>query len=145
AMNELPEAGQFEPADKSRDPNGILPPTNGGRIGILIMNLGTPDATSYWPMRRYLKEFLSDRRVIETNPAIWWFILNFMVLTKRPFSSGKAYEAIWNRERDESPLRTITRAQAEKIAASFAHEPRILVDWAMRYGNPSIKSRLDYL
>src|ERR1700760_1686283 len=88
-----------------------------GRIGVLLMNLGTPDGTSYWPMRRYLKEFLSDRRVIEANPVVWWFVLNFMVLSRRPSRSGEAYRAIWNEERDESPLRTITRRQSDHIAA----------------------------
>jgi ferrochelatase len=121
------------------------PPVRFGQIGVLIVNLGTPDGTSYWPMRRYLKEFLSDRRVIEVNPFIWWFILNGPVLTKRPFSSGEAYKSIWNRELDESPLRTITRSQAETLTNAFADEPRIHVDWAMRYGNPSIKSRLTAL
>jgi ferrochelatase len=121
------------------------PPVRFGQIGVLIVNLGTPDGTSYWPMRRYLKEFLSDRRVIEVNPFVWWFILNGPVLTKRPFSSGEAYKSIWNRELDESPLRTITRSQAETLTNAFAGEPRIHVDWAMRYGNPSIKSRLTAL
>jgi protoporphyrin/coproporphyrin ferrochelatase len=115
------------------------------RIGVLLLNLGTPDATGYWPMRRYLKEFLSDRRVIEVNRAIWWFVLNVMVLSKRPFTSGEAYRSIWNNERNESPLRTITRSQSDKIAALFSNESRVQVDWAMRYGNPSIKSRLDAL
>jgi protoporphyrin/coproporphyrin ferrochelatase len=121
------------------------PPVKHGKIGVLIVNLGTPDATSYWPMRRYLKEFLSDRRVIEVNPVKWWFILNGPVLTKRPFSSGEAYKAIWNEARDESPLRTITRSQAEKLEAALAAEPRVMVDWAMRYGNPSIASRITAL
>ena len=121
------------------------PQVRHGKIGVLIVNLGTPDATGYWPMRRYLKEFLSDRRVIEVNRAAWFFILNGPVLTKRPFSSGEAYKAIWNTERDESPLRTTTRSQAELLASNFAHEPRILVDWGMRYGNPSIPSRLQHL
>ena len=116
-----------------------------GKIGVLIVNLGTPDDTGYWPMRRYLKEFLSDRRVIEVNPVIWWFILNGPVLTKRPFSSGEAYRSIWNSELDESPLRTITRSQAEILAGNFNDEPRIMVDWAMRYGNPSIPARLKQL
>ncbi|HZV20914.1 MAG TPA: ferrochelatase [Hyphomicrobiales bacterium] len=116
-----------------------------GRIGILLLNLGTPDATSYWAMRRYLKEFLSDRRVIEINPVKWWLILNLFVLSKRPFTSGEAYKTIWNYGRNESPLRTITRSQSEKIAAAFAGEPYIEVDWAMRYGSPSIKSRLQAL
>ena len=121
------------------------PPVKHGKIGVLIVNLGTPDATTYWPMRRYLKEFLSDRRVIEVNPVKWWFILNGPVLTKRPFSSGEAYRAIWNRDRDESPLRTITRHQSEKLEEAFHGESRVIVDWAMRYGNPSIRSRLEGL
>ena len=116
------------------------------KTGILLVNLGTPDGTDYWSVRRYLKEFLSDRRVIEVNPLLWWFVLNGPILTIRPGRSGKAYEKIWNRERDESPLRTITRSQAEKLGAHYSGkgEPPI-VDWAMRYGNPSIASRLDAL
>lgn len=121
------------------------PPVRHGNIGVLIVNLGTPDDTSYWPMRRYLKEFLSDRRVIETNPVLWWFILNGPILTKRPSSSGEAYKAIWNTERNESPLRTITRSQSDILAQNFAEHPDIIVDWAMRYGNPSIPSRLKAL
>ena len=85
-------------------------------IGVLIVNLGTPEATDYWSMRRYLKEFLSDRRVIETPPWIWWPILNLVILSVRPTRSGKVYRSIWNRERNESPLKTITRAQAQKLA-----------------------------
>jgi protoporphyrin/coproporphyrin ferrochelatase len=121
------------------------PQVRHGKVGVLIVNLGTPDATSYWPMRRYLKEFLSDRRVIEVNRATWFFILNGPVLTKRPFSSGEAYKAIWNTERDESPLRTTTRSQAEILAENFVGEPQVMVDWGMRYGNPSIASRLEHL
>ena len=116
-----------------------LPPR---RIGVLLINLGTPDATDYWSMRRYLKEFLSDRRVIEENPVKWWLILNLIILSVRPGRKGKDYEKIWNREKNESFLKTITRAQADKLAASLPDE-RILVDWAMRYGNPSIASRLE--
>ena len=119
------------------------PPVKTGKIGILLINLGTPEATSYWPMRRYLKEFLSDRRVIETNRIVWWFILNCIVLTKRPKSSGHAYDQIWNKERDESPLKTITRNQAEAIAAAFADDDRIVVDWAMRYGLPATREVLE--
>jgi ferrochelatase len=115
-----------------------------GRIGVLLVNLGTPDATDYWSMRRYLKEFLSDRRVIETPRLVWWPILNLIVLTKRPKSSGEAYDLIWNREKNESPLRTITRSQAELLAGRLADlGPSMMVDWAMRYGNPSIASVLE--
>jgi protoporphyrin/coproporphyrin ferrochelatase len=116
-----------------------------GRIGVLLINLGTPEGTSYWPMRRYLKEFLSDRRVIETNRVVWWFILNGLVLPRRPQRSGHAYERIWNRELDESPLKTVTRAQANKVGAAMAWEPRIQVDWAMRYGQPAIGPAVERL
>lgn len=118
------------------------PPVRAGRIGVLLVNLGTPDGTDYWPMRRYLKEFLSDRRVIETPRLLWWPILNGMVLSTRPQKSGEAYATIWNKERNESPLRTFTRSQGEKLAADFAAEDRVEVDWAMRYGNPSIAEKL---
>jgi protoporphyrin/coproporphyrin ferrochelatase len=107
-----------------------------GRIGVLLLNLGTPDATSYWPMRRYLREFLSDRRVIDVPRLKWWPILNLVILTVRPGRKGKDYDKIWNRERDESPLKTITRSQSEKLAALLGNEA-IVVDWAMRYGNPA--------
>jgi ferrochelatase len=93
-------------------------------------------------MRRYLKEFLSDRRVIETNPIIWQFILNAFVLTTRPKKSGHAYGKIWNRELNESPLKTITRGQAEKLAARLGSDKPLVIDWAMRYGNPPIADRL---
>ena len=129
-------------AEPSHRPAGH-PPVAHGRVGVLLVNLGTPDATDYWSMRRYLKEFLSDRRVIETNRVLWWFILNLFILTRRPQAKGRDYDKIWNRERNEGPLRTITRSQAEKLTANFASEPRVLVDWAMRYGNPSIASRLE--
>ena len=121
------------------------PRTASGKVGVLLINLGTPDATDYWSMRRYLREFLSDRRVIEVNPLLWWFILNGPILLKRPFSSGQAYRSIWNEKRDESPLRTITRSQSEKLAKALKANKRIVVDWAMRYGNPSTKSRIEAL
>nr|WP_210183380.1 ferrochelatase [Methylobrevis pamukkalensis] len=121
------------------------PPVKTGRVGVLLVNLGTPDGTDYWPMRRYLKEFLSDRRVIETPRAIWWPILNLIVLTTRPKKSGAAYASIWNRELDESPLRTFTRSQGDKLATRLAAMPNVTVDWAMRYGKPSIAEKLDAL
>ncbi len=116
-----------------------------GGIGVLLVNLGTPEATSYWPMRAYLKEFLSDPRVIETNRVLWWFVLNGIILTVRPKRSGHAYERIWNRELNESPLKTVSRAQAAKLGSAFASDPRIHVDWAMRYGRPPIAEGLDRL
>jgi ferrochelatase len=129
-------------SDTSHLPPGhpVIPPR---RIGVLLVNLGTPDATDYWSMRRYLKEFLSDPRVIEENRIKWWLVLNLVILTIRPARKGPDYDKIWNKERNESPLKTITRAQSEKLAASNASDPGVMVDWAMRYGNPSIRSRLD--
>lgn len=122
------------------------PPVRAGKVGVLLVNLGTPDATSYWPMRRYLREFLSDKRVIEWPKAIWYPILYGIVLMTRPGKSGKAYEEIWNHEKNESPLRTITRSQSDKLAAAFADMgDQVQVDWAMRYGQPSIRSRLTAL
>jgi protoporphyrin/coproporphyrin ferrochelatase len=121
------------------------PPVNVGKTGVLLINLGTPEATDYWSMRRYLKEFLWDRRVIEVNRALWWVILNGIVLSTRPQKSGKAYDKIWNRERNESPLKTITRGQAEKLAERFGGHPGIVVDWAMRYGLPSTPDKLKAL
>ncbi len=122
------------------------PPMKWGKIGVLLVNLGTPDATDYTSMRRYLKEFLSDRRVIETNRALWWFVLNFIVLTRRPQAKGKDYDKIWNRELNESPLKTITRSQAEKLSSQLKPvSDRLVVDWAMRYGNPSLGSRIEAL
>lgn len=120
-------------------------PVRSGRIGVLLMNLGTPDGTDYWSMRRYLKEFLSDRRVIETPRAIWWPILNLIILQTRPQKKGKDYASIWNVEKDESFLKTITRNQADKIAEHYAGDDRIVVDWAMRYGNPAIKPAVERL
>ena len=116
------------------------PPIPSRKVGVLLVNLGTPDGTDYRSMWRYLREFLSDPRVIELNKAIWYPILYGLVLTSRPQKSGKNYEKIWNNEKDESPLRTITRDQSEKLAAAFADYPEVVVDWGMRYGNPSTKS-----
>jgi len=119
-----------------------------GKIGVLLMNLGTPDATDYWSIRRYLKEFLSDRRVIETPRVLWWPILNLIILSVRPQKKGKDYDAIWNRERNESPLKTTTRNQCERLTATIAKGAfgpfgdKVIVDWAMRYGNPSVKTGL---
>jgi protoporphyrin/coproporphyrin ferrochelatase len=116
-----------------------------GRIGILLVNLGTPDATDYWSVRRYLKEFLSDRRVIEENRLKWWLALNLVILTIRPGRKGRDYAKIWNTQRDESPLKTVTRAQSDKLEEMLDKDKRLRVDWAMRYGNPSIRSRLEAL
>jgi ferrochelatase len=127
----------------SQDANAPSP-SSSRRIGVLLMNLGTPDATDYRSMRRYLKEFLSDRRVIEEPRLKWWLVLNLIILTVRPGRRGRDYEKIWNRELDESPFKTITREQAQKLAAALADE-RVVVDWAMRYGNPAVAARLAWL
>ncbi|MFI5011718.1 MAG: ferrochelatase [Hyphomicrobiales bacterium] len=117
-----------------------------GRIGVLLLNLGTPEATDYWSMRRYLKEFLSDRRVIETPRWLWWPLLNLVILTTRPGRRGHDYASIWNNERDEGPLKTITRAQAGKLGVRLAPlGERIRIDWAMRYGKPSTQERIEAL
>ena len=118
-----------------------------GRIGVLLMNLGTPEGTGYWPMRAYLKEFLSDRRVIEEPRWKWWPVLNLIILSTRPGRKGKDYASIWNNQRNEGPLKTITRSQTEQLAARLnplAGE-RVVFDWAMRYGFPDVKSRLKAL
>lgn len=115
------------------------PPVRRGKVGLLLANLGTPEGTGYWPMRRYLNEFLSDRRVIDYSPLLWQPLLQGVILSTRPTKSGRAYASIWNKEANESPLATITKAQtaamAERMQARFGD--RVLVDYAMRYGNPS--------
>ena len=114
------------------------------KVGILLSNLGTPDNYDYWSMRRYLGEFLSDRRVIDYSPWLWQPLLQLIILTKRPFSSGAAYKSIWNEEANESPLLTITKAQTAKIktAMQARYGDDIMVDFCMRYGNPSTKSKV---
>jgi protoporphyrin/coproporphyrin ferrochelatase len=114
-----------------------------GNIGVLLVNLGTPDSADAAGVRRYLKEFLSDPRVIEDQGPVWQLILNGIILPIRPRRKAHDYRKIWNTERNESPLKTITRSQAEKLAATLEPlGPHLKVDWAMRYGNPSIASRL---
>ncbi len=139
-MNELPKLDQFGP-DRRHCP-ADHPRALHGRVGVLLLNLGTPDGTGYWPMRRYLKEFLSDERVIEEPKWKWWPILNLIILTVRPGRKGRDYATIWNNERDEGPLKTITRSQAEQLAHRFDGNARLRVDWAMRYANPTTESRI---
>ena len=121
------------------------PSVKSGKVGILLVNLGTPDGTDYTSMRRYLKEFLTDRRVIEWSRLFWYPILFGIVLNTRPGKVGKAYETIWNKELNESYLRTYTRNQAQLMAKTFADRPDVIVDWGMRYGQPSIASRMEAL
>ena len=115
-----------------------------GKTGVLIVNLGTPDSTSWWDVRKYLKEFLSDRRVIEVNPIVWQIVLNLFILTFRPSKSAHAYKKIWFKETNESPLLYFTKSQAEKLKEKLENK-KIIVDFAMRYGSPSIKSKLTKL
>jgi ferrochelatase len=126
---------------------GDHPKVRLGKVGLLLANLGTPDGYDYWPMRRYLNEFLSDRRVIDYSPWLWQPLLQGIILTKRPFSSGAAYKSIWNEDRGESPLATITKAQtaamAERMQAAFGD--RVVVDYCMRYGNPSTASKVEQM
>jgi protoporphyrin/coproporphyrin ferrochelatase len=115
------------------------------RVGVLLVNLGTPDSADAKGVRVYLKEFLSDPRVIENQGLFWKLALNGIILNTRPRRKARDYQKIWNTEKDESPLKTITRAQAEKLAEAIADHDHVVVDWAMRYGNPSIRSRIDAL
>jgi ferrochelatase len=147
-MNEIPSQMTFD-ADLAAVPSTLPadhPRVKTGKIGVLLVNLGTPDGTDYWSMRRYLAEFLTDKRVIEWPKAIWYPILFGIVLNRRPQKVGKAYEEIWNNDLDESYLRTYTREQSEKLADRITVPGgKIMVDWAMRYGQPSIPDRLQAL
>jgi len=117
------------------------PPVNFGKTGVLIINLGTPDSTSWFDIRKYLKEFLSDRRVIEVNPIIWQVILNVFILTFRPSKTAKAYKEIWMKDKNISPLLHYTQKQAEKLSSLMSNK-NLIIDYAMRYGNPSIRSKI---
>ena len=112
-----------------------------GKTGVLIINLGTPDSTGWFDIRKYLKEFLSDRRVIEVNPILWQLILNIFILNLRPSKTAKAYKEIWMKEENVSPLLYYTKKQADKISSSISKD-NLIIDFAMRYGNPSIKSKI---
>ncbi len=115
-----------------------------GKTGVLLINLGTPDSTSWWDIRKYLKEFLSDRRVIEVNPILWKIILNLFILTFRPSKTAHAYKKIWKQDTNESPLLYFTRSQAKKLKDKIGKE-NLIIDFAMRYGNPSIMTKLNFL
>jgi protoporphyrin/coproporphyrin ferrochelatase len=127
---------------QSADPSADVRPQ---RVGVLLVNLGTPDTADARGVGVYLKEFLSDPRVIEDQGLSWKLVLNGIILRTRPARKARDYRKIWNTEKDESPLKTITRAQSEKLAAAISDHDHIVVDWAMRYGNPSIASRIDAL
>jgi ferrochelatase len=145
-MNEASPRAVIEEGAVALDALGAAPAAAGGRIGVLLANLGTPDGAAAASVRRYLKEFLSDRRVIENQGLLWKLILNGVILRIRPRLKARDYRKIWNNESNESPLKTITRAQAQKLAAALAPLGNgIMVEWAMRYGNPSLASRLAHL
>ncbi|MDI2091745.1 ferrochelatase [Commensalibacter oyaizuii] len=114
------------------------------RIGVLLVNLGTPEGTDYRSIRRYLSQFLSDRRVIEIPPWLWQPILQGPILTFRPRRLSKSYERVWDKTENKSPLAVVTKRQAEKVQDYF-NKQNVLIDWAMRYGQPSIAKKLDYL
>ena len=120
------------------------PPIKFGKTGVLIINLGTPDSTSWFDIRKYLKEFLSDRRVIEVNPFVWQIILNVFILNLRPSKTAQAYKEIWMKEKNVSPLLYYTQKQSEKLS-NFISSENLIIDFAMRYGNPSIKSKITKL
>ncbi len=128
------------PAHAPKDHPKIRP----AKVGVLIANLGTPDSTDYWPMRRYLSEFLSDKRVVDYPSWKWQPILQGIILSRRPQKSGAAYRSIWNTEKNESPLLTITRDQTDAIRRSLqaVYGDQVLVDFCMRYGNPSTESKV---
>src|ERR1700680_2058276 len=126
------------PMENASAKSGVRPE----RIGVLLVNLGTPDTADAKGVRDYLREFLSDPRVIEDQGLKWKLLLNGIILRIRPRRKARDYRKIWNAEQNESPLKTITRAQSEKLAAAIADHDHVAVDWAMRYGNPSISSRI---
>ena len=115
-----------------------------GKTGVLIINLGTPDSTNWLDIRKYLKEFLSDKRVIEVNPFIWQIILNVFILNLRPSKTAKAYKEIWMKKENKSPLLYYTEKQASKLSRHIKND-NVILDFAMRYGNPSIKSKIKKL
>ena len=114
------------------------------KTGVLLINLGTPDSTKWWDIRKYLKEFLSDKRVIEVNPILWQIILNLFILTLRPSKTAKAYKKIWMKRQNMSPLRYFTIKQTTNLKKRIKNK-FIEIDYAMRYGNPSIASKLSEL
>ncbi len=118
------------------------PKINFGKTGILLINLGTPDSTGWFDIRKYLKEFLSDKRVIEVNPIIWQIILNLFILTFRPSKTAKAYKEIWMKDINMSPLKYFTEMQTKKLKRKIESD-FVMVDYAMRYGNPSIKFKIE--
>lgn len=114
-------------------------------IGVLLVNVGTPDATDLPSIRKYLQQFMSDPKVINKSGLLWKLLLRHVIIPKRAPVIARAYQAIWNAELDESPLRTTTRAQATALQDSIGRSDRVIVDWAMRYGTPSISDGMNAL
>lgn len=152
-MNKEPETPMFDAKSQNPTMDAAVCPMHApsdhpkikpAKVGVLLANLGTPDATDYWSMRRYLGEFLSDKRVVDYSAWVWQPLLQLVILTKRPFSSGAAYKSIWNEEDDESPLLTITKKQttAMKSRLGDMYGSDVVVDYCMRYGNPSTESKV---
>ena len=139
-----PQSAQPDSGQPEHGPNDH-PKVPRPKVGVLLANLGTPDGYDYWSMRRYLSEFLSDRRVIDYSPWKWQPLLQTVILSKRPFTSGAAYKSIWNEAENESPLATITKSQTAKIKAALQarYGADVMVDYAMRYGNPSTRSKVE--
>src|SRR5262249_46047476 len=146
ATAEAPPVAPSASPGSAPDASATPPAPGSSDIGELIVKLGTPDPPTPEAVRRYLKEFLTDPRVIEKNSLLWKSMLHGFILPVRSRRRARDYEKIWNRDKDESPIKTITRSQTEKLGALL--EPlgkHVIVDWAMRYGNPSIASRLEVL
>ena len=121
------------------------PKINYGKKGVLIVNLGTPESYSWKDNRRYLKQFLKDRRVIEVNRVVWFFVLNLIILNFRPHKTARNYKKIWMEDLNLSPLKYYTQSQKEKLQKKFSHKKNIIVDYAMRYGSPSIHEKIHLL
>lgn len=115
-----------------------------GRIGILLINLGSPQSPDFWSVRRHLADFLSDPRVVEARGLVWWLILNGLILNRRPKSLADAYRQIWDQRAGAAPLKVITGAQATALNQSL-DDAAVRVEWAMRYGAPSIGQSIDRL
>jgi ferrochelatase len=135
-----PERPATCPVHAAPDHPAIKP----ARVGVLVANLGTPDGYDYWSMRRYLSEFLSDKRVVDYSAWLWQPLLQLVILSKRPFASGANYKSIWNEAENESPLLTITKKQTAAIRAKMVAQygDDVRVDFCMRYGNPSTPSKV---
>lgn len=132
------------PSARPIRPDGVLPadhpPVRTGKVGLLLVNLGSPDAPEVPAVRRYLEQFLSDQRVVEIPAILWQPLLRLVILNTRPKTTAANYAKIWDRVANDSPLRVITRAQAEGLRDAFG--PTVIVDFAMRYGHPAIEARL---